>query len=130
MSLTWNGTEAGDQARKEMAGRLLRAIIFYQTQHMQRVGIFNPPPYVNSSKPGEYMRKRTGAGQAGVVISAGSIAEVISDDLAVRCGELQNAFYMLVLELSRDRRGFVRTFRDLEEPIAAILDESASAGLV
>ena len=62
-----NVTEAVETVRQEAAKRLLRAALFFQAQHQQRLGVSNPRPHKTPSRPGEYPRKRTGAGQASVV---------------------------------------------------------------
>lgn len=118
--MSLNVGAAMDQVRQEAADRLLRAAVFFQTQHQARVGVSNPRPYLNSSKVGEYPRKRTGGGQAGVVYGPEMPAEV-AQALKVRLGLLPSAAHLAILEFGRERLGFIKTAADLEGQVQTIL---------
>lgn len=113
--------DAAERVKREMASRLLRAAIFFQTQQMQRLNRSNPRPYKEPSVAGEYPRKRTGAGQAGVVYAPLTIDGIIAAGLRVRLGQTRNSWYILMLEIFRDRLGYRKTLEDLRPQIAAIL---------
>lgn len=117
----WNGKSAILQIRNASAESLMRAALFFQAQHQQRLAKSNPRPYNNSSKPGEYPRARTGAGRAGVLVDPPNLAGVASEG-RVRVGYVQNTFYMLVLELRYDRLGLLQTLKDLKGQIKAIIE--------
>ncbi len=120
MALALNGQAAMDQVRREGAARLLRAAVYFQAEHMRRVGKSNPQPYKTPSLEGDYPRKRTGAGQAGVVY-APDTPEQIAREGRVRIGQMANSWYMLLLEFHRNRLGYQQTLADLRPRIAAIL---------
>ena len=60
MAIMWNGQAASAQVQQEAARRLQRTAQWFQDQLIARLSLSNPRPYLNSSRPGEYPRKRTG----------------------------------------------------------------------
>lgn len=103
-------------ARAEMARRLTAAAIFYVSQHQFRVGV----PYPRASRPGEYMRKRTGTGQKSVSFTPTTQAEIFQT-LTIQIGYAAIAPYMPELEIARGRLGLRRTFHDLIPQLSAIV---------
>jgi hypothetical protein len=108
--------------QQEMGRRLAACVVFYCTQHQQRLGKSNPFPHLNSSKPGEYPRKRTGFLQKSVAYSPVSIQEITSK-LDIKVGYDANAFYGPVLEVMRKRLGLVKTLEDLKTQLGAIVGQ-------
>jgi hypothetical protein len=94
---TWNGDGAAAHVKGLAWEGILRATVYFWTECQKAVGIPNPPPYRNSSKPGEPPRKRTGFGQANIIYEADKSI------LTTRVGVLSNARYMIGLELFRNR---------------------------
>lgn len=117
----WNGQAAKLALRNASAKGLLKAALFFQAQHQQRLAKSNPRPYVTPSQPGEYPRARTGAGRAGVMVDPPSV-EAIAREGRVRIGYVQNVFYMLVLELGHNRLGLLQTLKDLKGQLKAIIE--------
>lgn len=79
------------------------------------LNVRNPPPFVNSSKPGEPPRKRTGFGQANVV------REYDRAQLRSRVGVRTNAFYMVILEVKRNRPWFMVTLNRMLPKLRSII---------
>ena len=122
MSITVNPNALPD-ALREGAKRLLRAAIEFQSEHMRRLGIHNPPPYKASSKEGEYPKQRTGFGQKGVVIAPATIDEIMAAPrMAVKIGQAQNSWYMLHLEREKHRLGYERTMNDMKGRLRQIVE--------
>jgi hypothetical protein len=109
-----------EKVKQEAAKRLLRAALFFQAQHMQRLGVSNPRPHKTPSRPGEYPRKRTGQGQASVVYGPESIAGIAAE-MKVRIGLVPSGKHLAILEFGRDRLGFVKTMADLQEQLKALI---------
>lgn len=92
---------------------------------MQRLNVSAGPKgsrrtiYTRPSKPGEYPRKRTGFGQASVMLDTHDVNE-IARTLRVRVGYQANAHYMPILELYRDRKGLIDTLKDLRPQLEAL----------
>ena len=59
-TLTWQGPEAIKIVGTAGADALLRAAFLLQQVHRDRINVPNPKPYLNSSKPSEYPKRRTG----------------------------------------------------------------------
>ena len=90
---SWNGPGAIEHIKGIAWEGILRATVYFWTECSKAVGIPNPPPYKDSSKPGEPPRKRTGFGQANITY------EVDKSILTTRVGVLSPARYMAGLEL-------------------------------
>lgn len=114
MSTTWNGKKAKDDIRAAAARGLIRASAMFQQQMRQRVSVPNPPPYLNSSKPGEYPRLRTGEGQRALMQEEKTFQEVLAR-MAIKVGFDAGKAHLLILELHHMRLGLVRTLEDLRD---------------
>lgn len=125
MSVTVNRDAARRAVLEEGARRLLRAAVYFQAYHQEKLSVSNPKPHTTPSLPGEYPRKRTGFGIASVVYGPATVPEIIDGGLKIRLGILQNAWYMIHLEVNVQRLGFQKTAALLEEPIRAILESKA-----
>ncbi len=101
MAIEWNGETAALAAKEEAAKRLQRAVQWFWMQHVRRLSISNPLPYVTSSKPGEYPRKRTGNLIANVLWAPTDIVGIMTN-FKVRVGVGQPGMYGLILEFWRD----------------------------
>lgn len=117
--------QAFEQVKLEAAQRLQRAAVFFVQQHQTKLSVSNPSPYKTPSKPGEYPRKRTGAGIGGVVFSPVDPRGIIEGGFKVRIGQMQNSWYMLHLENNMDRLGFQETLGRLRGHLNTILQGPA-----
>ncbi len=126
MTLEWHGPEAKRRLQETMAIRLQAVAVYFVKQHSQRIGKSNPRPYKDSSKPGEYMRARTGKGQAGLLYQPHDISGVIAAGLRVRVGFDQGVHYMLTLELFRQRKGLLATLNDIRPQLQALARSKVS----
>jgi hypothetical protein len=122
MSVTWNGAAAKEKMLNEAARRMQRTAQYFQTQVMARFSVSNPRPYLNSSKPGEYPRKRTGNLIANILWGPTSISDIKAEGLKVRAGVGAPARYGAILELFKARLGFVRTAEDLRPVLKVMLE--------
>lgn len=111
---------AASYPKEELGRRMAACVVFYCSQHQKRLGKSNPFPHLNSSKPGEYPRKRTGFLQKSVAYSPVSIQE-ITNKLDIKVGYDANAWYGPVLEVMRKRLGLVKTLEDLKNQLGAII---------
>lgn len=123
MALNWNGEAAARALKEESARRLQRAMDFFWKAHTKRLDVSNPRPYENSSKPGEYPRKRSGGLIGGVVYGPETVQGIIAESLKIRAGLLPSARYGLILEFHRQRKGFLATMNDLKPQLKAILEQ-------
>lgn len=100
-------------------------------EHRSRLGVQNPPPdYLESSRPGEYPRRRTGRGQRSVTVEP-AIAEEAGERGYVDVGHEQDAWYMQWLADRAQRRGLADTLADMRgelERIAGHARLTAAAG--
>lgn len=108
MALKWNGDKLLAEMEDKVAQGLLRGAVFFQTTHRNKLNRSNPRPYLNSSKPGEYPRARTGFGRDNHAYQPTTI-DGVKAEKRVRIGYNRNAFYMLVLEMARGRKGLKAT---------------------
>jgi len=123
--LDWNGDEAAQAAKEEAARRILRSMVYYLKAHKRRLGVSNPAPYEDSSRPGEYPRKRTGNLIANVTFAPSTVQEVIDAGFKIRAGLAAGARYGAILELAKSRLGFIRTMDDLEDLLRAMLGQKS-----
>lgn len=119
-SITSGVRAAYGDLRKRIGLALAAAATELVTEHQRRIGVMNPRPYLNSSKPGEYPRKRTGFGQANVIYLPASPAE-IAELGHVDVGYAENAFYMQALVDNQGRLGIEETLEDLRPRLEAIV---------
>lgn len=125
MSFNWN-EKAFEDVKLQAARRLQRAAVFFIQQHQAKLSVSNPMPYKTPSKPGEYPRKRTGAGIGGVIFAPIDTQGIIDGGFKVRIGMMHNAWYMLYLENYLDRLGFQDTLRANRVQINQILQRKKS----
>jgi hypothetical protein len=142
MSIDEQMDAAMQEANQKIAERLYLAITFLQVQHMQRVSkpavkLAEPRWFRNKvgqpikiefegSKPGEYPRLRTGHGRAGVVTDATTPEDVVNQGMVARLGQLRNSWYMLHLEIDRNRLGYIETAKQLAPQVRTLILGTAS----
>lgn len=119
MPTQWNGDENLEQIRQQSARNLLAAAVLYENTMRQRVSVPNPPPYLDSSKEGEYPRLRTGAGQRALTHQPATPGEVARCGF-VRVGYVEGDHHLLTLELARNRKGLLDTLEDMRPQLAAL----------
>ena len=117
-----------DDAERALAERLLRAAIYVENAHQQKVGVsfFVDGP----SKEGEYPHKRTGQGQANIIHGPLTVEGIIEGGLRVRVGARKSSLvgrdlplpHLVFLERFRGRLGFRDTAKDLQGEVRAILE--------
>lgn len=111
--------------RRAAARRLLAVAEAFAAEHRQRIGVQNPFPYHDSSRPGEYPRRRTG--QAGVAIEPDAEAAVMRQ-LYVDVGYAEEVYYMQMLADRAQRLGLEDTLEAVRPRLEAIAgDVRASA---
>lgn len=98
--------------RTRIAEALIAVVIRAQIEHMERLNVSNPFPHNNSSKAGEYPRKRTGFLQANTLYDPPTVEEV-KKELFVDLGVGENAFYGYILVAKMDRLGVLDTVEDI-----------------
>lgn len=120
MTTQWHGAAVFRLIEEAAAKGLLAAALTLETELRRRVSVPNPPPYHNSSKPGEYPRLRTGAGQKSIAHEPATLAEVMKEGI-VRVGYRAGAGdHMQILEERRQRLGVEKTLQDLRARLARI----------
>lgn len=119
MTTEWNGDAAMASIRKEAAVGIMAAAIYFENALRQRVGKANPPPYVNSSKEGEYPRLRTGAGQRALTHQPTTVADVMRTG-SVKVGFVEGDHHLLYLEFNKRRLGLVQTLADLGPKLSTL----------
>lgn len=127
MAVNWNGDAAKRFLGEATAEGLLMAAVYFQTQHKNRLNLSNPPPYLNSSKPGEYPRARTGFGRDNTAYDPETKAAVYLQQ-SVRIGYRTNAEYMAILEVFRGRLGLLKTMESIRGQVASIAEQGAKKG--
>lgn len=100
-----------DRVTVDAAKVLLRNALVLQAEHKRRLSKFNPRPFRNSSKPGEYPRARTYNLRDAVVIEPSSLS-IIEQTGSVSVGVLTGAKYVEWLVQS-GRLGIRKTHADL-----------------
>jgi len=118
-----HGDAAQAALEKAVGQMLLRAAIFFQTQHKLRVGVSNPRPYLESSRDGEYPRKRTGFGQGSLIYDPDT-PEAVGRKGSVTVGFLEPARYMVILEVRKRRKGLLDTLESLRPQLQALIEAS------
>lgn len=106
--------------RKELAGRMISAAKHFTEIHSKRLSVPNPAPHVNSSRPGEYPRSRTGNLARSVAYTPTTTAKV-SASMKVTIGYKPEAFYGGILENKMRRLGLRRTLMDVARQIATFI---------
>jgi hypothetical protein len=156
-------------ALKRIAEGMLRAMVFFQTTHMSMLNVPNTGVtmkrkrdtrqivgmsivtgfkrnstytiYPNPSKPGEYPRKITGQGQAGVTYGPTTAEEIIANGMVSHIGH--RAFmggtrfksgkqgmaagtgwnYMVTLEENMNRLGYAKTAETVRAQMTALVQQ-------
>ena len=122
MTLKWNGEAAKQDISAKIGEGLARCAVHFQTAMKVRMNKSNPgPAYADSSKPGEYLRARTGFARDSVAYDPTSPAEMAKQG-RVRLGYLINAFYAAIMEVGRGRLGLKHTLEDLRQQFVSILE--------
>src|SRR3990167_3094501 len=93
----WHGDEAKAYIEGLSWDAIRRVTVYFWNSVQIVLNVSNPRPYLNSSKPGEPPRKRTGFGAGNVIY------EFDRKAMASRVGVLRNDKYMAILELFRNR---------------------------
>lgn len=120
--MTWSGGGAKAGIQAASGGILLRMAVLAQTTLMRKMGRHNPPPYEQSSKPGEYLALRTGWAVARVMY-APTTAEACAAEGRVRVGYEQSAPYPAIWELrdaARRRKGLIDVVEELRPQLQAL----------
>jgi hypothetical protein len=125
MAVEWNGQAAAQAAKEQGAKRLQRTAQWFWQQHVRRLSVSNPRPYEDSSKRGEYPRKRTGNLIGNVIWGPMAVPAIISADYKVRMGLAQPGRYGAILEFFKHRLGFLKTLQDLRPLLKAMLEARA-----
>jgi len=113
--------EALDELDLMFAERLQRCEAMYATWLQEKIGVSNPKPHNSPSRPGEFPKKRTGFGQAGVAFEPSSKEAIIAAGLFVKLGYIENAFYMELLVQKYKRLGIDELMKQKANDFAAIL---------
>lgn len=127
MALQWFGADRLRDAEEEIALRLLRAAVYVETTHQNRVGVAGSKKPPLHSKPGEYPRKITGLGQANVIHWPETPAEVVSEKLRVKVGARKISLidglpHLIFLEERRDRLGWRKTIADIKPQVQTLIE--------
>jgi hypothetical protein len=115
IKVDWMGEGVGQQLETDCWGRIVNATEAFLAELKQVLNVRNPPPFLQSSRPGEPPRKRTGWGQAHV------IREYERPQLKSRVGVEENASYMAILELSKNRPWFMVTLQRMLPALSKIV---------
>lgn len=118
MGLDWYGAERMAELKNASARGLLAAAVTLQSEEKARVNVSNQQGTA-PSKAGEYPRKRTGFGQAGIVYEPQTVAGV-AQGMRVRVGYLKGSFYLGYLGVKRGRKWLIDTVRSIAGKLAAI----------
>lgn len=120
MSFQWRGDAVFQAISAGAAKGIMAAMLAFETEHRKRVSVPNPPPYKNSSKPGEYMRLRSGAGQKALTHEPASLAELQKTGVGRVGFRKGDGDHMLILELARQRLGLLKTLEDMRPQLAKL----------
>jgi hypothetical protein len=140
MTLAWDGDRLTHALQSASAEGLLRAAVFFQAQHVQRLSLSAEPRrvervrdtaagprgssytvYDRPSRPGEYLRLRTGHGRGSTTVEPLSPDAVKANGMRVRVGyRLPPGAYMLRWERRGGRLGLLETL-DAARPVLSAL---------
>lgn len=104
----------------EIARRILAAALLLQAEHKRDLSTANPPPHLNSSKPGQYPKARTYNLRDAVVVEPRSPAAIADNRLRAKVGYLVSADYILALT-NRKRKNVEDTAERIRPRLTAIL---------
>jgi hypothetical protein len=150
MTTEWNGDAAFAAIQKQAAENLLAAAVLYENTLRQKVSTHSPfykqkrvrdtsatktggpvgstyRIYNNPSRPGEYPKLRTGAGQKSITHEPHTVAEVMKT-LYVRVGYVEGDHHLLFLEFGRGNNGGRKGLIDLLDEMRPQLSALATAG--
>ncbi len=123
----WNGDAAMEAIRRQAAENLLAAAVFFENSLRQKVS--KPSPffvgprggrnYYDPSKPGEYPKLRTGAGQKSITHQPERVSEVM-ETMYVRVGYVLGNHYFLALEFEQHRKGLIDLLDEMRPQLAAL----------
>jgi len=138
--MSWNGDDILNRLQAEVAKRLLLAATFLQSEYRKRVNIPNTgtrrkrtrdtaagkkgssyTTYDNPSRPGEYPRKITGAGQQGTAFEPASIAAIVAGGVEVLVGHRKNVEYMAFLAQHFARKSIIDAATEVRGQLKAII---------
>lgn len=120
MAVQSNASQVKADINRQIGLVLLRMAVTVQSEGKKRLNVLNPPPYLTPSKEGEWLRKRTGHGQAGLLYEP-TTPEAVGKEGAVRVGWQKNVFYMALWgDLWRKRKGLLELVEELRPQLAAI----------
>ena len=115
--------QAIEAVRLELAERLLAVAQMVLDEHQRRLGILNPPPYLNPARPGNYPRLRTGRLRGSFRLEPDTPAAVAAAG-GVRIVASPEGFYGDILA-ARGFLGLNDTLTSIESRIATILARPA-----
>lgn len=134
----WNGDALMQSLREEAAKGLIAAAVFYANTLRQKVSRSSPfrigprggRQYYDPSRPGEYPKLRTGAGQKSISLGAGgrafdarrgpAIADVLANGMAVQVGYEEPNHHLLPLEFAQGRKGLIDLLDEMRPQLAAL----------
>ena len=139
MGIHWNWS-AVKLMEMEAAKRILYAAQFFENTHAKFLSVQNSGVrvkrtrktvagkrgsqytiYPDSSKKGEYPRKRTGEGIGALIYAPTTEADIIAAGLKVRIGVQAKGKHLAILELFKGRLGFEESAKRLNDQVKAIL---------
>lgn len=136
--LQWDDDKL-DELLTLAAERMIAAAVTLQTEHMSRLNESAGPTtvkrvrntvagprgssrtvYTNPSRPGEYLRKRTGFHQASLIATPLSVSEVLASG-RIRIGYLANNPYGPHWETTGGRKGLLETLDEMRGQLGQII---------
>lgn len=117
-NIQWHGDAAKAYVDGLSWDAVRRVTVFFWNACQTTLNVSNPRPYLNSSKPGEAPRKRSGFGSANVVFEFDKATKTS------RVGVLRNAKYMAILELFRNRPWLMATLKKVMPQLKKIAEQS------
>ncbi len=140
MPRQWNGESEMARIREEAAKRVLAAAVFFRNTHANLISGANPRPYNDSSKPGEYLKRRTGDGESSLTYWP-ETWQAVAQLGECRVGYVQNIAtglsqasgnYMLYWELfapkKSQRKGLQDTLATTRQQISAYVVQGSFNG--
>jgi hypothetical protein len=127
MTLEWNGDAVHALIEQRAYEGLQAAAQMYEKTLRLKVSVPNPLTrgprggrvYLESSKPGEYPRLRTGKGQKSITRLPETVPEAIACGW-VRVGYLQIDSHLLALEFAQKRKGLIDLLDEMRPQLAAL----------
>jgi hypothetical protein len=149
MTTEWNGAAELEKIKKQTAENLLAAAVLYENTLRQKVSTPSPfkkqarvrdtsktltggpvgstyRVYYEPSRPGQYPKLRTGAGQKSITHEPTTVKEVMQT-MYVRVGYVQGDHHLLFLEFGRGNNGGRKGLIDLLDEMRPQLSALATA---